>query len=112
MSSTSRIVWLMRCSWPAGKGWPGSVTSMRSWASESESAARLSSASRSSTSSSSSLRIRLPPLPTSGRSSAGRRGDGAQELGERALAPQHLHARLLERGQVGRLAAMVSRPVW
>ena len=111
MSSTSRIVWLMRCSWPAGNGWPGSVTSMRSWASESESAARLSSASRSSTSSSSSLRMRLPPLPTSGRSSAGRPGMERRNSVSALLRPS-TWTRACSSAARSAAQRIVSRPVW
>ena len=101
MSSTSRIVWLMRCSCPAGNGWPGSVTSMRSWASESRERLALQ------------LRLALlhellelladevAALADQRALLGGQGGDRAQELGERALAPEDLDARLLERGQVG-----------
>ncbi len=81
---------------------------MRSSASDALSAAALSSASRSSTSASSSRRMRLPPLPTSGRSSAGSAGDRAQELGERALAPER-RARAPARGRRRRRRAGSSR---
>ena len=100
MSSTSRIVWLMRCSWPAGNGTPGSVTSMRSPASEALSAARLS-ASRRSSAASRARRARGCPVGPRPALLGGQRGDRAQDLRERALAPEQAHADLLERLLVG-----------
>ena len=55
--------------------------------------------------------MRLPPLPTSGRSLGRQARDRTEELSERALAPEDLDARLFQPGQVcgaeDRLAAGV-----
>ena len=88
MSSTSRMVRVIRCWWPSGSGTPGSVTSMRSAASACCSEAPARAASRSSTSRSSSTRTRLPSLPTTGRCSGGSVGIERRISVSRLLRPR------------------------
>ena len=102
MSSTSRMVRLIRCSWPSGSGTPGRVTSMRSaasdWCSEALGKGGLALVDE-------LFELDAHDVAELADHGAllGRQGrDGAQDLGEAALAAHHVHADLLERVGVGR----------
>ena len=99
MSSISRVVRVIRCWWPSGRGGaPGIVTSIRSATSLASSSAASRRSADCSISASSSLRALLAAPPTGPRSSGGSCDDPAQDLGQLGFAAEVFDPQLLQRG--------------